>query len=572
MTLDKKVQEVKMIDNNTFATQITALNANGKTALGNNALGGNALFGITQNGGLDFLSALLGNLEAPEGEVKNEKSANNNANTSSTIKNEKTDLALLQLALLGQDADKSLEEKLGELKIEQLANTKENRITQLTKMIEHLTSGLPDQSFQNGTIENLVNRLEKRLAKLETNLDTLRMGEFENDDAPFKALIATGLNPAQLTKITERIQEVENKLGRELTVEDLIAGVGNIIPAAGNKDQEFAVTDALSILITQSQRNNEEQRLELEKKLAQDIEKEIAKNDNSNGGLGNVVNPLLENKVSLPQTNATSANLNGLTDAMDTTTNLPLNAVTEEIAMRLSNGDYKALFGASQKINASLAKMDMGNAAPIANNAAATQSVQSLLTFNFADSLASAMTLGETLGFDIQTGAPFNMPMQAAAMVSANAQAGQTHPATQMVAAQITKSAANGNTKQMTLQLDPPELGRVEVRLEFGDEHMVKANIIVEKPETLLMLQRDANALERALQNAGLETDSGSLDFSMAEDGHAFNSDRDGDSRNGGTGNGSDTSNDNEELDLIQTNMTWDVDPETGHVHYNILA
>ncbi len=182
------------------------------------------------------------------------------------------------------------------------------------------------------------------------------------------------------------------------------------------------------------------------------------------------------------------------------------------------------------------------------------------------------MTIGETLGFDIQTGAPFNTSMQAATMVSANAQAGQTHPATQLVAAQITKSAANGETRQMTLQLDPPELGRVEIRLEFGDERMVKANIIVEKPETLLMLQRDANALERALQNAGLETDSGSLDFSMAEDGHAFNSDREGDSRNGGTGNGSDSSNDNEELELITTNMTWDVDPETGHVHYNILA
>lgn len=560
-----------MIDNNIFTTQVTALSANGKSGQGNNVLGGNALFGITENGGLDFLSALLGNLEAPEGEVKNEKSANNNVNTSTTVKNEKTDLALLQLALLGQDADKSLEEKLGELKIEQLANTKENRITQLTKMIEHLTSGLPEQTIQTGTIENLVNRLEKRLATLETNLDTLRIGEFQNDDAPFKALIATGLNPAQLTKITERIQEVENKLGRELTVEDLIAGVGNIIPAAGDEDHEFAVTDSLSILITQSQKNNEEQRLELEKKLAQDIEKEISDTNNQNIGLGGAVNTLLDNQSSLPQSNPVSSNINGLVDGKDATTNLPLNAVTEEIAARLSNGDYKALFGASKKINASLAKMDLSNGAALANNAAATQTNPSLLTFNFSQTLASATILGEALGFDIQTGAPFNIPMQAAAMVSANAQAGQTHPATQMVAAQITKSAANGETKQMTLRLDPPELGRVEIRLEFGDERMVKANIIVEKPETLLMLQRDANALERALQNAGLETDSGSLDFSMAEDGHDFNSDRDGDSRNGGTGN-SDGANDNEELELIETNMTWDVDPQTGHVHYNILA
>ncbi len=338
-----------MIDNNIFATQITALNANGKAALGNNTLGGNALFGITQNGGLDFLSALLGNLESTEGEVKNEKNANNNANTSTSLKNEKADLALLQLALLGQDADKSLEEKLGELKIEQLANTKENRIIQLTKMIEHLTSGLPDQSVQNGTIENLVNRLEKRLAKLEANLDTLRMGEFENGEAPFKALIATGLNPAQLTKITERIQEVENKLGRELTVEDLIAGVGNIIPASNNKDNEFAVTDALSILITQSQKNNESQKLELEKQLAQDIEKQISKTNDLDVGLGNGINPLSDSQTSLPQNGTTASNLN---------------TITQEIATRLSNGDYKALFGASNKINASLAKIDLSTASP----------------------------------------------------------------------------------------------------------------------------------------------------------------------------------------------------------------
>ena len=91
-------------------------------------------------------------------------------------------------------------------------------------------------------------------------------------------------------------------------------------------------------------------------------------------------------------------------------------------------------------------------------------------------------------GFDIQTGMPLNSSMQAAAMVTSSTQAGQPHAATQMVAAQISKAAQSGDTKQITLRLDPPDLGRVEVRLEFGEERTVKAHLIVEKPETYLML------------------------------------------------------------------------------------
>lgn len=545
-----------MIDMNLFATQVTA-GLGGKGALSGQALGGNALFGITQGGNLGFLSALLGNIEAPLSDAQ--QSANNNSENPNNVKAEKSDLALLQLALLGQDPDKSLEEKLSELKIEQLANTKENRIAQLTKLIEHLTSGLPEQSVENATIEQLVNRLEKRLEKLEANLEALRTGAFEAEEAPFKALIATGLNPAQLTKITERIQEVEEKLGRELTVEDLIAGVGNIIPAPDDEDAEFATTDALSLLINQSQKNNEERQIEIEKK----IEEEKAVRSEGIPLSFDVIESIQANQVA-PAGAQQSDVISG--------TELPLNALTEEIAQRLSNGEYKALFGATKKITASLAKLQLNNATPAANNnAAAFQKVESLMTFNFADALASATSISEALGYDIQTGAPFNTSMQAVTHASNNVVAGQTQAATSLVAATVSKAAQNGSTRNITLHLDPPELGRVEVRLEFGEERTVKANIIVEKPETLLMLQRDSHALERALQNAGLEADSNSLDFQMAEQGFDFHGDREGDSRYGGTGSGSD-GDASEDVEFIETTMTWDVDPETGHVHYNILA
>jgi len=505
-----------MIDMNLFATQITA-GGNAKGLLNGQALGGNGLFGITPNGGIDFLSALLGNVET-EGESATNTNANNSDSTN-TLKTEKADLALIKLALLGQDPDKSLEEKLGELKIEQLANTKENRVAQLTKLIEHLTSGLPENALDNGTIEQLVNRLEKRLNTLEANMEALRTGQFEGDEAPFKALIATGLNPAQLTKITERIQEVENKLGRELTVEDLIAGVGSILPVSEKDEAEFATTDALAILINQSQKNNEEQQLLLEKKLQQEKQEAIqseglplpdgavesfapitngtktnAANENASNKAQDVINALNANQIPAAGKGAPIAGSQSNGQTTDPA-NMPLPLATEEIAQRLSNGEYQAIFGSAKKAMAAQSNMNTNSVAAALNgNAQAVQKVESLLSFNFSDALASVGSFEDSFGFDIQTGMPFNTSMQAASFSSNNVVAGQTHPATQMVAAHITKSAQSGETKQMTLQLDPPELGRVEVRLEFGDERMVKANIVVEKPETLLMLQRDAQA------------------------------------------------------------------------------
>ena len=84
------------------------------------------------------------------------------------------------------------------------------------------------------------------------------------------------------------------------------------------------------------------------------------------------------------------------------------------------------------------------------------------------------------------------------------------------VGLQITKAVADGQN-EFTIRLNPPELGRVEVRLEFGADGGVKAALSAEKPETLNLLQRDAAALERALNNAGVKTDSGSLNFSLQQ-------------------------------------------------------
>ncbi|MFZ5930161.1 MAG: flagellar hook-length control protein FliK [Pseudomonadota bacterium] len=77
--------------------------------------------------------------------------------------------------------------------------------------------------------------------------------------------------------------------------------------------------------------------------------------------------------------------------------------------------------------------------------------------------------------------------------------------------AQHTDTGAN----RFQLRLDPPELGRVDVRMEVSAEGKLSAVIAVERPETLDLLQRDSRALERSLMEAGLKTDSNSLSFSL---------------------------------------------------------
>ena len=147
----------------------------------------------------------------------------------------------------------------------------------------------------------------------------------------------------------------------------------------------------------------------------------------------------------------------------------------------------------------------------------------------------------------------------------------QPHPATQMVAATIQKGVANGETKDLTIRLDPPELGRLNAKLSFGKEKTLKAIITVEKPETYLMLQRDSAALERSLTEAGLDVSDGGLSFELAEQGFDFDDGnrRGGGHDKGGTGAGGEG---NEAEEIIESTMTWHVDPDTGMTRYDIWA
>lgn len=86
------------------------------------------------------------------------------------------------------------------------------------------------------------------------------------------------------------------------------------------------------------------------------------------------------------------------------------------------------------------------------------------------------------------------------------------------VGMQITKTVSEGGD-HFSIRLDPAELGRVEVKLHFLGDGKVTAAVSADNQQTLDLLQRDSRSLDRALQDAGLRTDSGSLSFSLRQQG-----------------------------------------------------
>jgi chemotaxis protein MotD len=79
---------------------------------------------------------------------------------------------------------------------------------------------------------------------------------------------------------------------------------------------------------------------------------------------------------------------------------------------------------------------------------------------------------------------------------------------------------SDGGDKQFDIRLDPPELGRVEVKLTIDDQGRAQAHLAVEKPQTLDMLQNDRSNLERALKDSGVDLSQNGLNFSLKGQDH----------------------------------------------------
>jgi flagellar hook-length control protein FliK len=89
-------------------------------------------------------------------------------------------------------------------------------------------------------------------------------------------------------------------------------------------------------------------------------------------------------------------------------------------------------------------------------------------------------------------------------------------PVTEQVKVAIQQANKEG-VEQITIQLDPVDLGRVEVSMRTNREGITHISFMVDKADTFDGLSRDARFLERSLQEAGIKSDTGSMQFNLRQ-------------------------------------------------------
>ena len=138
-----------------------------------------------------------------------------------------------------------------------------------------------------------------------------------------------------------------------------------------------------------------------------------------------------------------------------------------------------------------------------------------------ADLAAAAAAKADATGLGMTVPPPHGLP-GAAPTDQATAAGGRPAFAAPPLPEQLTvhiQKAVHDGADRINIQLRPAELGRIEVRLEFAQDGRLSATVLADRAETLDLLQRDARVLERALQDAGLKADSGSLTFNLRGEG-----------------------------------------------------
>jgi flagellar hook-length control protein FliK len=117
------------------------------------------------------------------------------------------------------------------------------------------------------------------------------------------------------------------------------------------------------------------------------------------------------------------------------------------------------------------------------------------------------------------------------------------------MAFEIARQVHAGSNK-FQIRLDPADLGRVDVSLDIDKNGTVNARMVVEKAETLDLMQRDQRQLEKALQQAGLDSSKTNLEFSLKQ-----NSSGQQDGRNNGSPFGGAAGGDDDGIDVAPVNL-----------------
>lgn len=536
----------------------------GVMAQGNALGGGNGVFSALT--GMSFIDLIFARITEGQ-DLKNDA-----AGVATTILTPQTEISaddvLTQFLDIGAEpvlsTDLGAEGDLSTAADPALPTPLSNSMQQLRSYLDTLLNGLPAEQRPQ-IVEVKPAEFKQMLANLQADLN-----------AGDPALIATGLTPEKLSALMTKFETAE----QNGTLNSLIM-VKIVPPATAAPEKAIPLLLPRALVAIQEQAQTGEDAAAIVNPDTDDIV--------DADGITSVLNKLVTHKA-LPEQAAVAA-----ADATATATTTAA-AATKPVIDTLSStpggvsgeeaeGKLTGLDRALNNIEENIGKhTDAGKKIPsgLENAAEKIQSKigagASTVPGNTPGSVEASNNWQEVFPEGVDSlniginGKPVPMTSTATvtSLVTSAPQATYPHPATQAVAATISKAAAAGEDKAFNIKLDPPELGRVEVRMSIDKHNAVKAHLIIEKPETFMMLQRDAQILERSLQGIGLDTGDGGLSFELAQDNMFQNEgDRGGERYQSGSNAAGDI--DSAET-VMEATMSWHVDPETGMQHYNVLA
>ncbi|MDR3514860.1 MAG: flagellar hook-length control protein FliK [Azospirillaceae bacterium] len=152
----------------------------------------------------------------------------------------------------------------------------------------------------------------------------------------------------------------------------------------------------------------------------------------------------------------------------------------------------------------------------LADTEAAGDSGAAATTTGHAAGVSAAGATGADLG--LSAGATSSSTASQTTAANTTTTPSPNSPAVEQVAFYLQK-AVTTKSNQVTITLNPEDLGSIEIKLKFGGNGSVQASVTASNPETLQMLKHDSHILEQSLQNAGLQTDGNSLSFDLQQGG-----------------------------------------------------
>ena len=424
----------------------------------------------------------------------------------------------------------------------------------LSQMIDSLLNMLPGSEKQTA-LTQLQNMLGQQTPSLSAN-----------GTDPGQALIAAGLSPQQLTDLIGQLQQMKGGGQGSLDIEALSldaaqspAGIGSdatpALPATAQLTPVPLKRDAIF-----------SPRSATPAGASKNLGASIAADDTDDADVETTgqVNSMTSDLSGSGNTNGSNALKNaGFDSVMKVFEHMQDAAQIGGQTNVAANGLAQS---ANQAANAAAAATVQNAATSTPTNALTSTNGAAAQTFpggsNWATSQNAVGAMTPMTGMSVTDAAAMT------SLVTNSALATAAHPAMQVIATTIMASSEDGDDKDITVKLDPAELGKVQVQMKIGKDNTATAHILVEKPETYIMMQRDQHVLQRALANTGLDVNGNSLSFELAQNGMNF-------AKNNGTGNGGGTGSSasgDETGTVLETTMNWSVDPTSGQTHYNLLA